>query len=266
MSESMYDIAIDRLWTADPWQINTLGGASVNSVSGDILTVTAAASGHAYRHLWLPVIPGMRIESEVWGRYLSGAPIGTGMFVDLLDHDATNVLANRQRLDFAGDDWKRYHLSYTVPLDQSPTARFARIHYGVKDTLGGDARLQLPQLRISRAYGVPIVIAKGFFRLTNGALQSLSFETPSLGVASMAFNGSTTVTVTLTHSWPAGPGPVIRPNILLTPSGNHFYIPIASAWTGGATPSFDVRWSNGTSIPNVSAIASNLEVHFLVYW
>lgn len=261
MSESMLDLAIGRDWEGTTWIDSTSGGGAV-SVTDSILTTTAAAAGVAVRRMQFPATPGMRIEVDFQARYVSGAATGTGVFIELIDFDGTDLATNAARVDITGDDWKRYHIAFTVPLDQSATERFVRITFGVKDVLGGDARFQLPSIRVSRAYGAPLVVARGVVRLATGVVSVLSWH-PSMGIASVAFNGTTTVTVTLNHSIHSTV--LTDPQIIITPCGAGALTPIRQSITRGATPSFNVRWTDGAAIQNVSAQA-NLEFDFMVLW
>lgn len=255
------DLAIGRDWDGTAWIDSTSGGGAV-SVTDSILTTTAAAAGVAVRRIQFPATPGMRIEVEVQARYVSGAATGTGVFIELIDYDGTDLATNAARVDLKDNDWKRYHIAYTVPLDQSVTERFVRITFGVKDTLGGDARFQLPSIRFSRSYGVPLVVARGVVRLASGVVSVLTWH-PSMGIASVAFNGTTTVTVTLNHSIHSTV--LTDPQIQITNCGAGALTAIRQSITRGATPSFNVRWTNGTAIQNVAAQA-NLEFDFVVFW
>lgn len=261
MSGAPLPLALDLDWTAAPW-VDRLVGAGVTAVANGVLTTTGGVGDAAFRDFWLPVLPGMRVEVEFMARKVSGDPTGTGLFFDLLAHDQT-AIALVEQVDISGNDWKQYKAAYTVPLNTPALARFLRLGFGVRTAFIGDARFQLPIVRVGRGFAVPVVLARGLARVTGG-VASLLAGFPSFGVASVAFNGTTTLTVNLSHAIPSNPS--LRPLVHLNAGGNHFFLPIVATVAAGAAPSFTVVWSNGAAIQNVNAVAQNLDVYFEVLW
>lgn len=263
MTDAMVDLGIDQNWDGNAWRDRKQGAAVVASAGGILTTTDPNAVDFCFRDYTLPVVPGMRVETEVLARKLSGDATGTGIFYDVVDRDANFITALAQQIDISGNDWKKYKLAYTLPLNTPSTNRFLRIAFGTRTAFVGDTRWQLPTIRIGRGYGVPLVLARGLARLAN-SVPSLHASFPYEGVGAPTFNGVDTMTVPLTHEFPSTPDR--KPLIRVTPGGNHWFLPIAAVVTGGAAPSFGVKWSNGAAIQNVAGIAQNLDVYFEIVW
>lgn len=260
MRNAALPIAFDRLWRGNGWREGKTGAAVVSEADG-VLTCEAAAGELAYRNLWLPAMPGMEIAAGCLARVTTPGS-NVGIFLDVLDHDVTDISVNAARADFAVDDWRPYALLYKVPDSASIVERFVRMFWGVKVGAGA-AQLMMPWIRVGRTDGAPLVIARGKVRLVNNVVSLLATYL-SLGVTSVAFNGTTTVTVTLDHAIPAGPGDTVLPVVKLTDAGNHWFTPKVTGFTGGAAPTFTVQWTNGAALQNVAGIAQVLEFWFEV--
>lgn len=241
-----FDIPLDHAWAGAGWRDRT-GGASVVSVSGGILTTeSVGTSDPAFRDYYVPILPGQRVDIEVWARMVSGE---VGIFLDQIDHDGDISLVDSVYLDAA--DWKLYRVGYTAP-QKSTTKSHLRVGFGVRTADVGEGEWFHPVIRTTGGYGSPLVIARGLVRLVDGSVD-LHTNFPHHGVSSVAFNGTTTVTVNLDHEIMASPQNV-RPLVFVTPSFDQdtLWVPMVGQIATGATPSFQIKWTDGTSTQTVS--------------
>lgn len=240
----MTDLLLDKNWQGNAWQSSNTGDGS-NSVSSGILS-TSSTTGTAERRMWVPVQPGAIIEAEVLARAESGT-------VHLFLHTATHstISSTGSQVVITSPDWRLYRVSYIVPLSEPQDTKFIVARFGVlAPGTAGNGRYQLPTVRVGRSIGTPIVIARAEIQLASGT-PSLLTDRVNYGIASLAFNGTDTLTVTLLHPQPAG-GP--KPLILVTgEKGQPTRIPLKGTYTGGATPTIQIQWTNGTAIQDVSS-------------
>lgn len=239
------DILIDQDWRGNGWLSETSGDGAVSNASG-ILTTTGT-TGQAQRSFFVPISPGATVEVESLARLVSGT---AGIYLYLVNNTKTGTLAASAVATV--DDWKKYNVNYTVPYSQTSDTLFILVRFGVEASGAGDARFQTPVIRVGRGIGMPLCIARGLIQQSGSP--SLVTTRANHGIASLAFNGSDTVTVTLQHAVPInGPLPIVQ---LSGTSGQPTRIPLVGAFTGGTSPTVAIVWTNGTALQNVSASAT----------
>lgn len=240
---SMVDILLDKDWRGNAWQGNVSGDGAHSATAG-ILTTTST-TGVAERRMWIPVEPGAVVEAEVMARAVSGT---THLWLGTATHSVLSATGSQKSI--TSPDWQPYVVSYHVPLSEPSDSKFIVVRCGVlAPGTPGDGRYQLPSIRVGRSIGVPIIIARGVISLATGT-PSLLTDRANHGIASLAFNGTDTLTITLLHPQPAG-GP--KPSFFITgEKGQPTRIPLSGTYTGGATPTIQVQWTDGATIQNVS--------------
>lgn len=240
----MNTLAISQDFSGTGWRKRTAGTGAVTIASG-VASCVGVGDGVAVLDYYIPVQPGMRVEVDIFAQKASGT---AALAFDQIDHNSSSwTQADNILLD--GTDWQFYHLSATVPL-KSAAKKFLRLTMGVPSALAGSAKFTLPVIRTTRGFGGPLTIAAGLISVASGTA-ALDAKVPSFGMA-VERTDANTVTVTLDHQMPSSPEDV-RPRIFLTGTTDNEEIPVASAVTEGATPTFLVKWSTGAAFADVSS-------------
>lgn len=241
----MREIAIDQDWKGNAWRTRTSGDGSVSATAG-ILTTSSSAGSQSMMDFFVPVLAGMRVEVDVLGQWVSGT---AGVYLDAINATGTATLQQLHEITDK-NDWRTVSVGYTVP--QITTMTFIRVVIGVPSIPAGNAKWQLPVIRIGNGFGAPICIARGLVRMNAGPTVDLHPSFVSHGVTSVAFNGTDTVTVTLEHQLMSSPQNV-RPIVQVSGTSDAFVVPVAGAVTAGVTPTFTIKWATGAAFANVSA-------------
>lgn len=243
----MRELLIDQDWRGTAWRTRITGDGVVSPVNG-ILTTTSSAGSASMLDMFVPILPGMRIEVSALMQWVSGK---AGIYID--EMDSGGAFANKSAIEVtARNDWRRITTVWTVP--QITTVKFVRIVIGVTTGNAGSAKWQLPIVKIGGAYGTPICIARGLVRVNAGPTVDLHPNYVSIGVASVAFNGSDTVTVTLDHQVMDSPQDVL-PIVHVHGTTDKAALPVAGPVVpnGGGSPTFTIKWSDGAAFVNVAA-------------
>lgn len=242
----MREFLIDQDWRGNAWRPRTSGDGVVDRTTTPGLLATSSSAGSASMlDLYIPVLPGMRIEVTALGLWVSGK---VGVYLDEID--AVGAFANKAAIErTAGPDWLPYTVAWTVP--KITTIKFVRVVIGVTTGNAGNAKWQLPIVRIGGAYGAPIVIARGLVRVNAGPTVDLHPNYVSHGVASVAFNGTDTVTVTLDHG--VMDAPDVLPIVHVHGTTDKAAVPVAGPVVPGVAPTFTIKWSDGAAFVNVAA-------------
>lgn len=238
----MMPLVVDKGFTKG-W-ISTLTGAATISVTNDILKTTGTGSDQSLKEYWIPATPGQLVEVEITAKSNNGDPRIT---LDAVSYDGTFVQLDHLRV--LKKDWQRYKLSAVLPYNS--THNFIRVTVGKLSSVTAttDGEFQDPIIKTDLGMGTPITIATGLI-LMNVGVPSLVSSYRSYGVDSLAYDApSTTLTVTLSKKLVTG----ARPIVLVSGTNDHYFVPVAGGIVGGNPSSFKVKWSNGTSLVDVTA-------------
>lgn len=220
-------------------------GAGALTVTGGVLKCTGSGTDSAIRDYYVPVTPGQVVEVEIFARALNG---DVRIALDVVAFDGSAVDFT-EYVKVTNAEWRKYKLRTTVPYNS--TKGFVRLVCGkwASVTTTFDGEYQSPVISVSDGLGNGIVLASGLIRIVSGTADALpSFR--AYGIQSVSFNGTDTLTVTLDKSV----NPNMRPNIQVTGTPDVSFIPLAGNFTGGASPTFLIKWTNGTAIQNVASL------------
>lgn len=240
----MIDIAISQDFTGTGWKKRISGAGTIN-IAGGVAHCTASANESALLDYYIPVVPGMIVEMEVYAQLLAGTAL---VAFDAVDHNS-GAWTSPDVVHLDSADWKRYHLRATVPM-QASAKQFLRAVVGVPTAPSGEAKFAMPVVRTMGGYGQPIIMARGLLRVEGGAA-SLHPDFPSYGM-SVARTAVDTVTVTLSHQLPTAPANA-RALVYASGTPDQAAIPLAGNVAAGAAPTFLVKWSDGAAFANISA-------------
>jgi hypothetical protein len=245
----MRELLIDQDWRGTAWRVRATGAGVVNAVNG-ILTTTSGAGDASMLDYFVPILPGMRVEVEALGQWVSGL---AGIYIDEIDGGTGAAAIKQQNEMTARNDWRPVAVAYTVP--QITTAKFLRIVIGVTTAQAGSAKWQLPIIRIGRGFGAPICLARGLLRVTNGVPDwHPNFTSFGMHVVAPVFNGSDTMTVTLDHQLMGTPQNE-RPIVHCSGVSDHATVPVAGGVAVVAgVGTFLVKWSTGAAFENIAAV------------
>jgi hypothetical protein len=237
----MIPIVIDQKFS-NGW-LKRLSGSGNITVTNGVLKCTGTDSDQAMMDYWIPVLPGQKVEAEIMARNLIG---DVRIALDLVDYIGNVGLT--EYIKVKGTEWRRYKLSLVVPL--SATQTYVRLVLGKWGTVSSnhDGEYKNPIVRISYGYGSSIVLARGLIRLIDGVVD-IHPNFTSFGISSVSFNGTDTVTVTLDKPLHNN----MRPIVLVTGTTDKTLIPLAGSVSGGSPSTFQIKWTNGTTIQNVSS-------------
>lgn len=254
MNEVWTEVSLDKRWgynapsgaggSLNSWEYRN-SGAGVVSSAGDILTTSSSAGDASMVDYYIPVLPGQTIEVSVLGRLVSGA---AGVYIDAINYNGSFSPRESRKLNFA--DWKEVKLRYTMPIKAD--SQFVRVVIGVVTADTGHAEWQLPSIRVCGGLASQIIMARGLIHLQAGT-PVMHPTMMHFGVASLAFNGTDTLTVTLVHDIMGNPS--IRPILLVNGTLDNPLVPLAGTIDPSVSPpTFKIKWSNGTAFQNVAAL------------
>lgn len=248
--QGLTEMLINPAFAGGEWRTAKSAPATVSVNSDGVLTCSGGVGEFAFLDHYTPAVPGMRFEFDVYARKVSGDATGSGIYLEAVNDAGSGSIPNQMEPSVA--DWVRYTTNYSVPYIGPPVSPFVRIRLGVKSANIGNIQFHSPSIRYARAYGTPITIARGVVNLVNGT-PTVNTTHASHGITSVAFNGTDTVTVTLSVALPTLNGGVL-PHVLCTGTAdNAVGIPVAGLVTGGAAPTFLIKWTNGATFENVSS-------------
>lgn len=247
----MIDLSVDINFISG-WKKRETGSGTT-SVSNGVLTAIGTGSDSAIRDFYFPIQKGQRIKVGIWARD-NGSLERPRVSIDTMKTLDDFTILDNIEIDQTSE-WRYYEMETTVPYNNNhPYGRLVLGKWSSMSTT--NCSYKHPTIKVSGGYGAVRTYGLALIKLEKG-VPSLHPDFKAIGIKDMSFNGTyLDVWVDLPLHTETTQDLQNFPCAFVSGTGDNPLIPLV----GNVIPNLGgtrvrIRWTNGTSIQDVSNIS-----------